>query len=461
MGIHPAAERYIFVRNNRTRQIHNGARFEQQNGRQPGRFNMYCNKGVCMKKAAIFAPFWRQAGHVGNLRVDRFARWLAEDGFHVVMIRAGSVDGRREESWGTEITVRDPMGLYRDASRTGVHPLARKPNKLRRNLSYWLFNPDPGVVWASKAARHPSVLEAAAGADFILSSSPPESAHVGAWKLSRRLGLPHIVDMRDGWMDEPLKPLLRTSAFRRWQEGRLEARILHDAGAIQVTSDVWQELLCKRMPELASKAIVLTNGYPPTIPELVRTERARHDSGLVLVHAGKFFGSMLTRSPDLLLAPLLQVISQSQQQGTVRLIGSLSDDDHTIIARFEAPFLEHGWRIECTGNIPRDELFRLLPQADGLLLLAEKFAAIPCKLFEYIPTGRPILVVTNRNSATWRICEKLPQAVLVDCDAPQKIAEVEFLKILTNCDLSSVVPEEFCEARLKDILLRSLKCITR
>jgi hypothetical protein len=408
-----------------------------------------------MKKAVIFAPFWRQANHVGNLRVDRFVRWLVEDGYHVVMIRAGSVDQMREESWGTEITVCDPVGLYRDASPSGDQPPARRPNKLRRALSYWLFNPDVGVVWGRVAARHPSVLEAAVGADFILSSNPPESAHVGAWKLSRKLGLPHIVDMRDGWLDEPLKSILRSSAFRRWQEGRLESRILRDANAIQVTSDVWRELLYKRLPELAGKVAVLTNGYPPSMPQLTRGEREREHAGPVLVHAGRFFSSMLTRSPALLLQPLLEGIKLMGSRGTVKLIGPLSAEELEIIKRFDVPFADQGWHIECTGNMPRHELLQLLPQTDGLLLLSETFAAIPCKLFEYIPTGRPILAVTDRNSATWRVCEKLPQATLVETRVQQSGLPVQkYLKVVSSTDLKTACPEEFSEDHLSGIMRR-------
>lgn len=406
-----------------------------------------------MKKAVIFAPFWRQANHVGNLRIDRFLRWLVEDGYHVVVIRAGSVEQTREESWGTEITVRDPVGLYRDDSPSGDLPLARKPNKLRRALSYWLFNPDIGIVWAHTAAGHPSVLKAAIGSDFILSSNPPESAHVGAWKLSRKLGLPHIVDMRDGWLDEPLKPMLRSSAFRRWQEGRLEARILREASAIQVTSDVWQDMLCKRLPELISKVVVLTNGYPPSVPQVMREEKKRKNTRPVLVHAGRFLGSMRTRSPALLLQPLLDSIKHKPSQGTVKLIGLLSAEELKIIERFEVPFANQGWHIECPGSLPRQELLKLLPQADGLLLLSETFAAIPCKLFEYIPTGRPILVVTDQNSATWQVCVKLPQATLLETRAqPDSLTFQSYLNAVSSTDLKTLCPDEYSEDHLSGIM---------
>lgn len=410
-----------------------------------------------MKKAVIFAPFWRQDGHVGNNRMDRYVRWLAADGYHVVMIRAGSAKGLRNESWGTEITVRDPMGLYRDASPICVRPVVRKPNKLRRTLAYWLFNPDPSVVWAHAAARNPTVLEAAADAAFILSSNPPESAHVGAWMLSRRLGLPHIVDMRDGWLDEPLRPLLYTSAFRRWQEGRLEARILRNADAIQVTSDGWQELLCRRLPDLANKVNVLTNGYPLCTPKMAMVGKVRKDAGLVLVHAGRFLGSRLTQSPDLILQPLLEGIKQNTSQGTIKLIGSLSEEELKIIGGIIDSFANQGWCIECPGSLPRQELLELLPQADGLLLLSASYAAIPSKLFEYIPTGIPILVVTDRNSAVWRICEQLPQASLLEIrEQSNNLATQRFFRSISNTALQSSRPNQYAEDFLSRIFLNEI-----
>lgn len=367
------------------------------------------------KKAIIFAPFWRQAGHVGNNRIDRFVRWLVEEGYRVVIIRAGSKDAIKDESWGQEITVRDRLGLYRDTEPGARSVNTRKPNKWRRALSYWLFNPDPTVVWARSAARHPTVVEAIEGAKFILSSSPPESGHVGAWILSRKTSVPHIVDMRDGWLDEPLKPLLRSSALRRWQEGRLERQILQDAKGIQVTSAVWENLLCERYPDFKLKIQVLTNGYPTNAEALLAERKERIGSNKkLLIHAGRFTGSDVTRTPNLLLEPLLKNLTNDSATGVIRLIGALTQDEQKQISPFEPRFKAIGWQIETPGVIPRSELLAQLPKANGLLLLSASFAALPSKLFEYIPTGLPIFVVTEKGSATWTICEHLPQATMID-----------------------------------------------
>src|SRR5690606_18085287 len=115
-----------------------------------------------------------------------------------------------------------------------------------------------------------------------------DSVHVGAWMLSTKTGVPHIMDMRDGWLDEPLKPLLHASALHRWREGRLESRIAHHAKAIQVTSCVWKELFDARYPQLAHKVHILTNGYPAQMPPASPKPPKGAEDEQVLIHAGRF-----------------------------------------------------------------------------------------------------------------------------------------------------------------------------
>jgi hypothetical protein len=370
------------------------------------------------KRAVLFAPFWRKEGHVGNYRIDRFVRWLAAEGYFVIIIRAGGSDGDCQQTWGQEITVRDPLGLHPETSpgtATPVPPRKHKTfRKVRGAVAKWIFNPDPAVAWARVAARRSLVIQAAQGAAFILSSNPPESAHVGAWLLSRRTGVPHIVDMRDGWLDEPLKPFLRTSALRRWQEGRLEARILRDAKGIQVTSEIWKKFLCDRFPAFAPNVQILTNGYPQhtTSPRPMLPKGPREE--YLLIHAGRFIGSDKRRTPGLLLEPLLHHLSGQSSSGVVQLIGPLSKDELALIELFKTRFAAIGWRIEHPGSVPRSEVLAVLPKADGLLLLSASYAALPSKLFEYIPTGRPLFVVTHKHSATWKVCALLPQATLME-----------------------------------------------
>lgn len=408
-----------------------------------------------MNKAVIFAPFWRHARHVGNYRVDRFVRWLAAEGIYVVLVRAGSVTGQRSTEWGVELTVRDPIGLYRD-SVPGVTPVkSRRPNRLRRMLVRWLFNPDPGVLWARVAAKNPTVLEHAAGASFVISSSPPESAHIGASALAKNLKAKLIIDMRDGWLDEPLKPLLRNSRLQRWRESRLESSILQQAKRIFVTTPIWKSLLGDRLPCTQDKTIVLTNGYPPE--GLLNSSHARIRSSnepLRLVHAGRFTGSSLSRKVNYLLAPLM--LGLDHVEGVVTLVGGLEEVDIEEINKWIPRFKSKGWTIEVKDAVPRDEMMSLLNEADGLLLLSASHAAIPSKLFEYLSLGKPIFSATLQSSAVWDVGASLEQLFLTDYQNADELVSRSFISASAMIEKNYKIPDQFSEEVLSKIFLANV-----
>ncbi len=413
-----------------------------------------------IKKVVIFAPFWRQPGHVGNYRVDRFVRWLEADGFYVVLVRAGSTTGKCTKSWGMELTVRDPLGLYRDAVTDNARIKIRKPNRMRRLLAYWLFNPDPGILWAWAAARHPSVIEQAEGASFILSSSPPESAHIGAATLARKLKAELIIDMRDGWLDEPLKPLLRDSRLQRFREGRLEKAVLQQADKIFVTSAVWKFLLEDRLSFTQNKTVVLTNGYPPAaLFNLKKIKTRSRDEPLRLVHAGRFTGSSLSRKVSYLLEPLLLGLENLDTQGVVTLLGQLEVEDLEEIRLWQPQFKSRGWTIEVRDAVPRDEMMFMLGQADGLLLLSASQAAIPSKLFEYLLLEKPVFTATPQSSAVWKIGESLGQLFLTDYRNPDALVARSFISACEMSDNSYEIPFKFSEEALSKIFIKKVLSI--
>lgn len=92
------------------------------------------------------------------------------------------------------------------------------------------------------------------------------------------------------------------------------------------------------------------------------------------------------------------------------------------------------------------------------LLLSASEAAIPTKLFEYLPRGRPILCVTPKRSAVWRIGSPIPQVYCVDYrDVENETAAVlAYLAACASGDRRCQIPAEFGEAELSRIFLRGL-----
>ena len=408
----------------------------------------------------ILAPFWRNPSHVGVYRVDRFVRWLAGQSIPVTLVCAGNSDRVTETEWGKEITIKDPLNIHGDISADGSFKKSnRKPNALRRWLAEWLLNPDPTIVWAKRVAGHPLVKQQMSSITDVLASNPPDACHVGAYLLARAYNKSLIVDMRDGWLDEPLKPLLQRSRIRQWQEGRLERKILKQAKQIFVTSEVWKELLASRLPFTEEKTVVLTNAYPKL--ERPKPDATLEKNGMLqLMHAGRLTGSSNSRKPSYLLRPMLPAIKNLDQHGKVLFLGNLADQDLEEIDGFEQPMAKHAWQLDTAGRVTRERMLQIMESMDGLLLLSTSHAAIPSKFFEYLTIGKPILASTPAKSSVWRIGERLPQVFLVDYtqNAPQE-SVLNFLKACQRNEHFPEVPESFTESTLSQIFLTSLKVI--
>jgi glycosyltransferase involved in cell wall biosynthesis len=398
----------------------------------------------------IVAPFWRHAPHVGIHRVERFVRWLHESGVRIVLVRAGGTENVTATEWGTEITVRDPIGLYRDPDGPRAPVWRRGRSRLRRLATLALFSPDATIPWARQVIDHPLVLAHGSGAEWVVASSPPESVHVAAAALARRLKAKLLVDLRDGWLDEPNKPFLRLLPLRRWHEGRLEARSLGQADRVLVTSEGWRRQLVRRRPEVGPKVHVLTNGYPAH--DLPRGgERPAATSGVLeLLYTGQFTYSRSTQRPRLMLEPLWLAGRPGGRQGNIELVGNLSPEDLAEVDAWRARLADVGWRVGVHGPVQRNEALGRMRRADGLLLLSASDAAIPSKTFEYLPSGRPILTVTNKGGALWELGEQVPQMFLSDPRDPRgSLTRVQaFLDACANPHHDYVPPQQFTDSAL-------------
>ena len=88
-----------------------------------------------------------------------------------------------------------------------------------------LVVPEPlALAWAPFAIRTARRLHRERGFDCVITTSPPESAHL-VGRAVQRLGAAWIADLRDAWTFEPLRPQFPTKIQRRADE-RMERRLL-------------------------------------------------------------------------------------------------------------------------------------------------------------------------------------------------------------------------------------------
>lgn len=390
-----------------------------------------------MKSALLLAPWWQHEAHVGNLRLRRHVAWLREAGVRVTIVDSGLHHAMIEEDGMTRITIADPLRMHIAPTLGAASP--RKPSALRRWMAYALLLPDPSIVWARRVLAHPVVCHAARTSSFVMSSSPPEAAFIACAKLSKRFGIPFWMDMRDGWLDEPLKPLLRSSALQRWRERRLESFCLNQAAVVTVTSPQWTDMLAERYPEFRAKIHVVTNASPDSmglpVPPKPRPS---------LCYAGRLTSSRPERNTQD-LAKILSWLPEHE----FSIIGDLTPNERQDAER-------RGWTVR--QALPRTALLPTLAEESGLVFLSSSKGSIPAKFFDYLSTGRPVLGIAPRDSAAWVAMSHVRQAYAVDPVTPDLSVIADFAKASAQSEPASV-PEPFSEQAVRARFMEVLACL--
>lgn len=410
------------------------------------------------KKILIIAPYWGNDTHVGCKRIKRFIRWFRSGNIEVIVIKAGIKESEEKKEWGYEITIKDPalkLGFNYAGEQYYSNSFSVLKSLLRKILIVILI-PDAQSIWANRILSNFLVKKHYPNISHILSSNPPESAHIASYKIARKLNKKLIIDMRDGWLDEPLSKAINKVPFRKTRERKLESKILKRADFIFVTSNDWKRLLNSRLIFTKDKTFVLTNGYPLKF-DIIKVNKEKRDK-ILLFHTGKFTGSSSSRKINILLDILLGSLLNYQITGTIVLLGDLEPEELNLITGYRKKFFNFGWDIEFSKSISQKEMYEKLLSSDGLLLLSTSQAAVPSKFFEYILTKKPIFALTPKNSAVWEIGNKLPQVFLMDYrDKNANDSSVTgFFDACKTGNVDSVIPEEFTDEYLSQIFFDSL-----
>ena len=259
--------------------------------------------------------------------------------------------------------------------------------------------PEPLVLaWVPFALPRALRLHRSERFDAVITTSPPESAHLIGRALQRR-GAAWVADVRDAWNFEPLRPGFPTAAQRRLDE-RLERRLL---GAANVVTAVSRPAADDLRDRVGATVELVPNGWDPELaPPLdgaARDEARRmlDPERTSIVYTGRF-GSY-GRDPRPLVDALRRLsASDPELAGRLELViaGPCTDDELALLRTDVSPA-----RITVVGSLPRNRALALQRAADALLLIAApgRSQLANLKLFEYLAAERPILALAGGTEA--------------------------------------------------------------
>jgi glycosyltransferase involved in cell wall biosynthesis len=259
------------------------------------------------------------------------------------------------------------------------------------------------------------------GADLIVSTAPPFSAHLAGLLLKRFTGRPWVADFRDPWTENLHQPASMrtgvTDAANRW----LERRCFAAADRILCTSEGLGEYASARLgPQRADRAQVVLNG----IDHLAESSSRRPGRPLRVVHAGTFY---FTRDPR----PFLEGLAAACRRrglgptdvhvdllGDCRWFGAISVEQEAQRLGLHEIVHFHDW-------LPQAAARQLMEQADLLLLLAQgQPSQVPNKLYDYLGTRHRILAFADAEGETARMLTRVGGHYLVTTTDPGEVARV-------------------------------------
>jgi Glycosyl transferase 4-like domain len=334
-------------------------------------------------------------------RVAGLAKYLPDQGLEVSVLTSrisgeGDIEGanavaRTSDLMATPLNWRRTQFKALEGSADGSYS---KPSRLQLVLV-----PDiAAATWLPFAVARTLRLVRESGVDCVITTGPAHSVHLVGLALRRR-GIPWIAEFRDGWtFDQPA----RAFPFRlqRQLDASLERRVATGADALVAVTQPIADDLSRRFDR---QVAVLTNAFDPD------EVTAGGDNGLLdpdrfsLVHTGRM--AYAGRSP----VPLLEALRALKRDRPrvaerleVVLAGPLSAEEEPLVRAADL-----GDTVRAVGTLDRPRTLQLQQAADGLVVLAEGSSrrVATGKLFEYLATDAPILVLGDDSEAARIVAE--------------------------------------------------------
>jgi len=254
--------------------------------------------------------------------------------------------------------------------------VARPIPRWRQILGQWKSFPDASRSWIRPAVRLALQLHSRRDYDLVWSTSPPESVHFVARSLAKT-GLPWVADFRDQWSDYVLA---RWDPISRFAIDRLSAVILKPAAAVTSNTQGVARSIGAGSVRVVS---CIYNGFDP-VSAAGRPIRFR-----TLGYFGRI--DPLFQHPERLWPSLRRL----RAEGRAWKVEFYAVPGGGGGAHLEIPE-DLRQTVRILPPLPHAEALQRMQEMTALLLLAWETrggeAALSGKVFEYVGSGRPILV---------------------------------------------------------------------
>ena len=362
-------------------------------------------------KVLIITYYWPPSGGPGVQRWLKFVKYLPDFGIRPVIL---TVDPAHAEypvlDPSLETDVAPDLEVYRTECKgvydwykkiTGLKTVPYsgfanegKPGllqKIARFIRGNFFLPDARRGWIKYAFAEACRIIEKNGINTMITTGPPHSTHLIGLKLKKKYPIQWMVDFRDPWTTIFYNDSLYQTRWAQKINRRYEQSALDACDFLLLVADDRENLNIA-----PSKVAFIPNGYDT---DDFYNKQPIHSNVFTICYTGTVAGNYPT-------ANLLEALEALQQEIVfkLRFVGKV-----TVPVR-EKFLARLGDTVEFVDFVPHDEAINIMMSSGILLLLIpntdnNKFI-LTGKVFEYLATGKPVLVVGPADSMAAQIVQQ-------------------------------------------------------
>lgn len=339
-------------------------------------------------------------GLSGVQRIAKFVKYLPAYGWAptVLTVKPGGYfafdESLLEELDQPEIAIVrtkaiDPTRIFRQ--KQAVSLPQESSRKRLSALSQFLFIPDNKIGWLRPALKVATRLHKKHPFDCVLATCPPYTNALIARRVSKRCGIPYMLDFRDDWLGNPRHEY--ATKLHQVIHKSLERKSFEDASAIVTINSAIEQAMKNRHPQWADKIDVLAQGFDPTdfseSAEAITPTSNQKTKKLTLVYSGVFYD---VQKPDYFLKALAAFLEEQPDARShieARFLGLIPKSGVQLIEQLNLAGIAH-----YEGYLPHKEVVMALTNADVLWMTVGsgpgQETISTSKLFEYIGSRKPI-----------------------------------------------------------------------
>jgi glycosyltransferase involved in cell wall biosynthesis len=367
-------------------------------------------------------------GMGGTQRSAKFVKYLPKFNWEPIVVTVKDVhyyahDNSLLQELGNAKIIRtesfDPLRLlarlkqalpaYRKTVQSSVHSGKSKFLYWLNNfITRWIFIPDSKILWLPFALIKSLSAIREHKMEVIYTTSPPQSAHIGGLWLKLMTGAHWVADFRDDWTGGESQP--SPSILHNFINRLMEKFVLKAADRVIGMCHHLTTNLGRKNGYLSHNKnfITIMNGYDRE--DFLGLKNLAHHSRFTITHCGS-----ISRVSD--PEPFLKAIqSLFQQQPQLKDHISIQFFGTDLYGRLEelVKKLDLHQNISPIQYLPHQQALREIMRSHLLLLTIFKKSdeeIITGKVFEYLASGKPILLISSAGEVT-RIIRSLDRGIV-------------------------------------------------